>query len=325
MTFNVTALYYYGETCGIGVSNKLTIRNCIVSNNIGNPSFKMFHVTLYNIQCITLFRPKQLYYLQQYYNISFMKCKFENNSNMTSMIYVSPASSRATTGYFYLEKNTFHNNINTHFIIMKSDTDNIWLLSNNVVISRTNITSNVHNEGQDLMSFTKSWVWFNGPILVMHNHYYTRIANFHLSTYTLHYTITISNNTARQILSGSFIILRENTTVNVTRNTVYILLNQVRTYSINSEPICRVQFYTTLDNFSDASELSTNVMMSNNIHMNSKYLPNYIYNYNCRWLSGNTFQKAGLQPDNVFNKTFQADNNTVISEKIKRPIPLSIC
>ena len=74
---NVTALYYYGETCGIGVSKKLTIRNCIVSNNIGNPSFKMFHVTLYNIQCITLFKPKQLYYLQQYYNISFMNCKFE--------------------------------------------------------------------------------------------------------------------------------------------------------------------------------------------------------------------------------------------------------
>ena len=158
---NVTALYYYGEACGIGVSNYLTIRNCIVSNNTGNPNLKMFHITLYNMQCIRLFRSKQLYYLQQYSNISFMKCKFENNVNMTSMIYVSPASTRSTTGFFYLESNMFHNNVNTHFLIMKSDTDNIWQLSNVVVIDTINITSNVHDEGWSLMSFTNSWIWLN--------------------------------------------------------------------------------------------------------------------------------------------------------------------
>ena len=320
---NVAALYYYGEMCGIGVNNNLTVRNCIVSNNTGNPSLKMFHIVLYNIQCIRLFTSKQLYYLQQYTFVNFTKCKFENNSNMTSMIYVSPASSRATTGYFYLEKNTFYNNRNAHFIIMKSNTDNIWQLSNYVVINNTNITSNVHDEGHNLMSFTNSWVWFNGPITIMDNHYYTRIANFHLSTCALHYVITISNNTARQVLSGSFVILSENTTINITGNIVYILLNQVLTYSVNSEPICRVQFYTALK-FFNFSQLYIHMRMSNNTHMNSKYLPNF--DYGCRWLSGNTFHKIGLQPEFVFNKTFHADNNIVVTSNIsKRPIPLSIC
>ena len=319
---NVAALYYYGEMCGIAVSNHLTVQNCTVSNNTGNPSFNMLHIVLHNIQCIRLFKSTQLYYIQQHTHVRFINCKFENNFNMASMIYISPASSRATTGYFYLEKNTFHDNRNANFIIMKSDTDNLWQLSNYVVINNTNITTNSHDNSQDLMSFTNSWVWFNGPILIMDNHYYTRIANFHLSTCTLHYIIIISDNIARQIFSGSFIIVSENTTINVTGNTVYILLNQVLTYSINSEPICQIQFYTKLD-FFNFSQLSIHLSMSNNIHMNSKYLPNF--KYDCRWLSGNAFQKAGLHPKFVFNKTFHADNNIAISNISKRLIPLSIC
>ena len=48
------------------------------------------------------------------------------------MIRVSPASSRATTGYLYLENNTFHSNRNTHFLNIKStnDAENMWQLSN---------------------------------------------------------------------------------------------------------------------------------------------------------------------------------------------------
>ena len=205
---------------------------------------------------------------------------------------------------------------------MKSNADNIWQLSNYVSINKVNITSNGHDKGQDLMSFTNSWVWFYGPILITHNHYYTRIANFHLSTCVLNYVIIISDNMARQILSGSFIVLRDSTTVNITGNTVYILLNQVHTYSMNSEPICKVQFFTKLD-FFNFSQFPIHVRISNNIHVNSKHLPNF--NYHCRWVSGNPYQKAGLDPEFVFNKTLHADNNIVISNISKRPIPLSIC
>ena len=40
---NVTALYYHGETCGIDVNNNLTLRNCVVSDNIGYTSY-MFNI-----------------------------------------------------------------------------------------------------------------------------------------------------------------------------------------------------------------------------------------------------------------------------------------
>ena len=166
---NVTALYYYGETCRIDVNDNLTIRNCVISNNVGYANLKMFCITLYNIQCNGLVTRKQLYYLQQYNTISFINCMFENNFNMKLMIYVSPASSRATTGYFYLERITFHNNRNTHFLIMKSDTDNLWQLSSYFEISESNIIANVHDRGQDLMSFINSVVSFNGLIIIMDN------------------------------------------------------------------------------------------------------------------------------------------------------------
>ena len=237
---NVTALYYYTETCGMSISNRLTISNCIVSNNIGSPNLNLFHISLDNIKCLRFLRS---HCLQQYTTVRFRKCNFENNFNMTSMIHILPASSQATTCHFYLTKSSFHNNTNIHFLIMKSDTDNIWQLSNNVVIQKVNITSNAHDEGQDLMSFTNCRVSFNGPIIILSNGYYTNIFNFHLFISIFYINnVNITNNTVRQILSGKFVIIRGGTAIDISRNKVYILLNQIWTYSLSSESICKVQF-----------------------------------------------------------------------------------
>ena len=293
---NVTALYYHGETCGIDVNNILTLRNCIAYNNIGYSSLKMFCIKLYNMQCtVSFITRKQLYYLQQYNTISFINCIFESNYNITSIIYVSPASSRATTGYFYLERTTFHNNTNTHFIIMKSNTENLWQLSSYFEISESNITANVHDKGQDLMIFINSWVMFNRSNLIMDNYFYTNIGNFHRSITSVRNNITITNNTARQILRATFIILWKNATINISRNTVYILLKRVLTYSMSSEPICFTQFYNDLN--APETLNHDHIIMSNNILMTSKYLPNL---NNCKWLVGNVFQNAGLQPEFVY-------------------------
>ena len=271
---NVTALYYHGETCGIGVSNYLSIRNCIVYNNIGYPSLNMFHVVLYNIQCIdlvNLFTSKQLYY-QQYNNISFINCKFVNNFNMMSTIRVLPASSRATTGYLYLENNTFHSNRNTHFLIMKStsDAENIWQLSNFVEISKSNVTSNVHYKGQDLISIANGWVKMYGPIMIMHNHYYTNIFRLYLSSGSFQYNISICNNTVRHLVSCTFIFIADYAIINISKNTVYALEDHVAAYSLKSEPICRIQIYSETINF-NLSVSSIHGIVSHNVIMSTDF------------------------------------------------------
>ena len=326
---NVTALYYYGETCGIGVMNHLIVQNHTVSNNTGNPSLKMFHIVLYNIQCIDLFylfESRQSNH-QQYNNISFINCKFVNNYNMMSMIRVSPASSQATTGYLYLENNTFHSNRNTHFLIMKStnDAESLWQLSNYVEISESTVTSNVHDEGQDLISIANSRVKIYGPLTIMHNRYYTNIMRFYLSSSSFQYDISICNNTVRQIVSFSFIFIAEYANINISRNTLYQLETHVDTYSINSEPICRLQYYSETKNF-NLSALSMHGILSHNILTSTNFLFKR-FDLKCRSLDGSLFQQIRIQPDFFFAKgIIEIENNTVISDNVyKRPIPLSIC
>ena len=319
---NVTALHYYGEACGIAISNFLTIRNCVVSNNIGSPSLKMFYITLHNIQCIRFFEYIKSYHLQQRVHVIFTNCKFENNFNMLSILYVSPLSSRSVTCYLHILASSFHSNKNAHLFVMRNDEDNMWQRSNYLWIRNISITSNVHDRGQDLMSFANSKVQFFGPIKIMDNKYYTNIFNFYLTIGDFKYNITIINNTVRQLLTGAFINLKANTVVIMSRNIVYTLLNQIYVYSINSEPICRVQFFSEYD-YLNVSKFMTHVTISSNIHMISKYIPNY--NYRCRWLAGSAFQKAGLKPKFVFGSIVKIENNTVVREDIKRPIPLSIC
>ena len=319
---SVTALYYYVETCGIQVRSKLTIMNCAITSNIGSPSLKMFYITLNNTNCIQLYMYFKLYHLQQHVYVRFTNCTFERNFNMSSIIYLSPISSRSITCYLHVTTSSFHNNRNVHLLIMRNDEDNIWQNSNIILIKQVNITSNFHDKGQNLMSFTNSLVNLHGPIKIMDNKHYINILNFHLSVSVLKYNINITNNTVRQLLTGTFVVLWINTNLVITRNVVYILLNQIHTFSSNSEPICTIQLFSLNDIF-NISKLLTHITMSNNIHMISKYLPNY--DYRCRWLAGNAFQRSGLEPKFVYEKLIEIKNNTIISENQIRPVPLSIC
>ena len=244
------------------------------------------------------------------------------------MIYVQPANSRATTGYFNLENNVFSNNTNTHIFIMYVAIENLWQWANYIEISNTKISSNVHNEGQDLMLFTNSWVKISGPLIVTDNYYYTNIFRFHLSSSIFQYNINIFNNMVQQLFSCSFIFLGKNTTINISGNTVYKFEKHIITYSITSEPICSLQLYNE-NNDLHTSILSLHLNISNNVYMiSSKYFLNHKKYYHCKWLSGSTFQIAKLKAvliDKLLN-ILQNYNNTEISNEVyKRPIPLSIC
>lgn len=144
---NVSALYYYGETCSVSGKNILTLRNCIIFSNTGNP--KMFEIILYNPRCIYLRLTVDLNSQRQNI-ISFIECIFFNNHNINSMIHVTPASSRPITGSISITKSLFCSNINVHFLIMESDTDNLWQLSSVITIKAITISSNRHNEGYNI-------------------------------------------------------------------------------------------------------------------------------------------------------------------------------
>ena len=193
-----------------------------------------------------------------------------------------------------------------------------------VKISKSIVTSNVHDEGQDLISIANSLVKIYGPIIIMYNHYYTNIMRFYLSSSSVQYDISICNNTVKQIVSFSFIFIEEHATINISRNTLYQLENHVDTYTMNYEPICVMQYYSETKYF-NSSSLSIRGILSHNVMMSPGFV-NYI-NFKCRWLAGSIFQQIRIQPDFFFAKRIiEIENKTVISDDVyKRPIPLSIC
>ena len=67
---NVSAMYYYGESCGMFASNNLMFTNCTILRNTGYSGFSMFKMILYNQGCFDTVLLKQ-YYNQQFNNISF--------------------------------------------------------------------------------------------------------------------------------------------------------------------------------------------------------------------------------------------------------------
>ena len=94
-----------------------------------------------------------------------------------------------------------------------------------------NISSNSHYEGHNLLSATNSLVTFKVTIFITNNSLYKNIMKLLLSTIVSFdiRNITITNNTARQVFYGAYILIRENTILNVSSNTVYMAVRQTLT------------------------------------------------------------------------------------------------
>ena len=321
---NVKALYYYGETCGMYSSNNLMLTNCNISKNTGDHKFYMFTVILYNRGCFNTALLKQ-FCCQQYNNISFIDCEFAYNHNITSMIHITPASSRAITGYIYIMNSSFRSNINTHFFNLESDRDNVWQLSNAVFMNSLEISTNIHFEGQNLISCTNCWMMFTGTTFITNNTFFENIIKLHISAGIFQNAITITQNTARQILDSSYILIMENTTVNVSYNTVYMVAKQTLTMGSSTRPVCGVQFYSKqgdLDSL-NATKLPFEVMALNNTHMTSKkLLGKRLLSSPCQWLAGTAFYIRNSVE--IYSETFNIQN-LVVDNGIKRPVPLSVC
>lgn len=327
----VSALYYYAVTCGLYVHNILTIENCVISNNNGslrdqNITNTMFYIMLYNLKCVHYAVIKG-YCNQQYSNISFINCMFSNNSYISSMIFIVPANSRAVTGNIQIANSTFSNNTNTHFLNMDSDRDNVWQLTNYIEIRNTTITSNKHSTGKDIISTTNGWIKFIGPIVITQNDIYKNIARLYLTGATFEYNITISDNIARHIFDGSYFLIKANTTIVVSGNTVYAIIKQKIMCSASSNPICPIQFYSERG-IGDLNEigLTFNITIQGNMHMWSKYLPGEkkLFN-NCTWLAGTAFYESNFVAKEIFTKILHMAKNRLINETTTRKINMSIC
>jgi len=197
-------LYYQVNTCKSVVESRLFIRGFVVVGNVGTSQLRMFYLMLYNALCsddlsfIAIKKP-----VQQYNQISFKNCKFINNTNIESMIYIEPASSQAITGYVTIRDCEFSGNRYVHLINAESKRGILWQITHFMVIGKTRIHSNTHDNGKNLVSITNGMMSLEGPIFISNNSYYRNIIKLQMSTLIFRSYIEVVNNHARQILEAS--------------------------------------------------------------------------------------------------------------------------
>ena len=326
---NSSLLYYSGEISGNDVISKVTIKDSVICNNIGNTQLKMFHILLTNYREIIkdlLF----LYYNQQRTIIEFENCTFANNTNMAAMIYVTPGSSRVISAYIKIKRVAFCNNRQLHFITVKSTTEIVWQLTTHIKLYNVQILSNKHTDGDSLISVTNGVIYFVGPVTCTNNSYYRNIVELHLSFAVCKRYIKFTNNNARQILqakSSSYIIIEEITTIDMSANTVYMVAKQACTFADDSRPICPIQFHNYRQNIDKDKSARVyalyKILMLKNVHVMSKHLPDEDLSFgNCTWLAGTAFRS---KPAKLVYQEVLKISSIPVNKTTKRLIPLSVC
>ena len=132
-----------------------------------------------------------------------------------------------------------------------------------------------------------------GPTLFAHNYYYENIIKLHLSTFVCKGDIKLVNNSARYILRAkamSYFMISENTTVNISSNTVYKVAIQDCNFGIDSLPVCPIQFNSKSSKLDKEGNLTFSIIANQNIHTTSLDLPgeDKALGY-CTWLAGSAF------------------------------------
>ena len=329
---NSSALYYYMNTCDSNLISIVNVSNCTAIRNVGNPNQKMFHVVMYSRECVDMFDyvfAAGNQYLHNQVDFSFHYCTFINNSNMKSMIYIEPSSSRLLMGSIKIQHCNFSKNRNINFITVESEKEIYWQLTNRIFIRNTEICSNTHNDSSNnLISVTNTIIiLLNGSIFIRNNTNYNSIFRLQLSLLLLNFYIEVSSNNARQVLVtkfGSYVLVAENTKLNISYNTLYNVAVPEKALRVTSERICPFQFHKY--NRNNTQNYSYHpVVMIGNLYMTSKNLQHDDETFgDCQWLAGTAFQTNKSKV--VFKNLLIDDNNMVINQTTPiRPIPLSVC
>ena len=321
---NTSFLYYFTHTCSTNLKSVLEFHNITVSRNVGNTYLKMFHLVLYNKKCFDTIVPSVTENNKfQFNRIRFISCTFVNNSDMKSMIYIEPTSSRSIRCQTIIRKCNFTKNINVNFVKAEPHKVILWQFTNFINISEARIQSNKHDNFDNLISVANTMISFKGPIFITHNTNYNNILALHFSAIVFNSYNEFSNNFARQIIIakfGSYIIFSVNSTVVVSFNTVYTIVVQRRS---TSEHTCPFQFYNNGSiNFDKQLVYGFQVQVYSNKFITSRNTNLSSFYSDCKWLAGTAFQTTKAK--DVFDQVFKI-NSTVIEHYLVRPIPSSVC
>ena len=325
--FNASILYYYGESCGVDIWNRIVFNNCTIYNNIGKQVKQLFAVLFHNNGhrfSSIVNKPK----CAKHYNIiKFNNCIFSNNSDIITLLYLIPINTVTSNAKLTISHCSFHKNYAVYLIKSRSKVQMLWQMSHYIVIEATNISSNFHKNGSSILSITNGLLKLADIVKITNNSYYFGILDLYLSILKFNGSCIIVNNLARHILlgrEGSYYLLKTNSSVKIMNNTVVAVLSYSTVYNRRLGEVCCFQFLNrghNLDNSILRNEpLYYRIEMINNTYTAPTHLIKPFRN--CSWLPDTAFQKADAGA--VFGRIFKLTTISIDKSKIEI-IPSSIC
>ena len=126
-------------------------------------------------------------YLRNQVYLSFLNCTFVSNSNMESMIYIEPSSSRVITGSVIVTHCNFCKNRDINFIKVESKREIFWQLTNQMIIRNTKVCSNTHSDNSNnLVSVTNTMIALKNLVYVGNNENYNSLLRLQERTFRIH-------------------------------------------------------------------------------------------------------------------------------------------
>ena len=295
--YNTSVLYYHKESVGQYIDNSVTFNNCIINNNFGNIFLKMFNVLIYNAGFIYSKSRHQRKCDTQSNIIAFNNCHFVNNSNMNSLLYLDPKNTLLFNVLVKINHSSFLYNCDVQMIKVNSEVTALWQLSHYITITETTISSNKHDNLVSLISSTNGNIELMNLIIV--NNTYETIIRLYLSVLMYNNYVEFSSNYARFIIQareGSYYLLKEYTTVNITRNHVYTSTTTTKVHNENLDQICYYQFISDRGNldheFAVNKTLNYKILFVDNTYSAPHYEINIWTSTNCSWLLETAFYSS---------------------------------
>ena len=259
---NSGVLNYHGESCGGFFRSIVYFENRSVKYNQGNNYLKLFHIVIsYNVSNFDFKSRYTTGICDQKMNIIVLEhCTFVNNSNMKSIIYALLQNSLSGKVLINIQDSIFADNYDAEIIKINSYVKLLWRVTHYIDLTNIIISSNEHSGfGHRLISSANGFIRFVKSVIIKNNRYKTIVWLYNSFVVFEGYS-EFSDNSASFILNskrGSYYILQEYSTVNITKNFVHSVMKADLILNDDSKPFCHFQFDS--HNINLAEDISKNV------------------------------------------------------------------
>ena len=292
---NSSVLHYFGKSCG-KFDTIIRFHNCSISYNEGASSsnVNLFHIIVHSQGDLFGSVKGRNYCDKQTSIISLQHCLITKNSNIHSLIHVILQNTLAFNLYIEFRHSNFTFNHGVQFISVQSELKSLWQSSHYITMNEAIIASNTHNYKASLISSTNGLIKFAHNIIIKNNTY-GNIIHLRLSVFKFKGYSEFTFNQARHILKnreGSYYLLKGMTitTVNISHNFVYSVLDIDSAYDDNLNEVCYFQFIKNGNEIFDNKTLTNyKIIMTNNTYTAPEHYLINLSSMNCIWLKGTVF------------------------------------